>query len=367
MSHAQTQAEPQELSLEEYRAKAYNVLVPSQTLKEYSDMHEPVLEQVTLSPETDSGDVYLQEQGNQKKPAKYALTKQALVKLSTCAGILWHPTETRRTDDRSDKNYVSYQAVGGVRKSDGTWVFWKGEYDLDFEVIEAELEEQYRNKAAKYEQSGESWWTKKSEDQKEDYIQYCIRRDLLQKRKHKLKLAESGAMNRVIRALLGVKNNYTAKELQHPFVVCRVAFRPDYSDPEVRKQLTAASIEAMSSIYGPQKGAYRMQGSRPRETDMDIPAGQTVIDLEPEDPEHETIPDEPETNGPDPEPASSRELDFQNCAVDEQVKTLSILIERKGYDTRKLKKPILQWKPEHRVSFFRELSSMPDKDGDIPY
>jgi len=363
--------EQKEFSLEEYRARSFNVLVPTQTLRTYSDMHEPVLEQVFLSPNPDDGDVYVQEQGNQRKPTKYALTKQALMKLSLCAGIMWHPAETRRTDDRSDKNYVSYQAVGGVRKSDGTWVFWKGEYDLDFEVIEMELEEQYRNKAEKYEADEDAtWWQKKTEDEKEAYIQRCIRRDLLQKRKHKLKLAESGAMNRVIRAVLGMKSTYTKKELEQPFVVARVVFRPDYSDPEVRRQLTEASIDAMTSIYGPPRGAYKAgapaPGSDPgpgKPPDQQRPPGShTIIDVEPEEPPD---PENGEAEGGPPE-GDSREVDFINSGVDDQIKTLTLLAARKGYDMTQLKRPILQWEPEHRIGFFRKLNSMPDKE-ENPY
>lgn len=366
MSHAQAQSSPEELSLEEYRAKSFNVLVPSQTLREYSDMHEPVLEQVVLSPETNNGDVYEQEAGNQSRPAKYALTKQALVKLSSCAGVLWHPTETRRTDDRSDKNYVSYQAVGGVRKSDGTWVFWKGEYDLDFEVLEMEIREQYENKARKYEKDKEAkWWHRKTEQDKQEYIEFCIRRDLLQKRKHKLKLAESGAMNRVIRALLGVKNNYTKKELENPFVVARVVFRPDYSDPAVRKQLTQASIEAMSSIYGPQRGAFKMSSGPAHTETEDIPAAHTILDVEPEtdDPPDDSPEPGPQEQAPEEHP---QETDFQNADKDVQIKTLSVLMIKKGYDRKNLKRPMVEWEDKQRLDFFAKLNAMPDKD-DSPF
>lgn len=365
------EAETNEYGLEEYRKKKFNVLVPSQTMKTYSDMHEPVLEQVSLSADADDGDIYVQEKGNQNKPSKYALSKQGLMKLASCAGIMWHPTETRRTDDRSDKNYVSYQAIGGVQKNDGSWIWFKAEYDLDFEDVEMEIEEQYRGKQEKYEADREAkWWHKKTEDEKEAYIQSCIRRDLLQKRKHKLKLAESGAMNRVVRALLGVKNHYTAKELAQPFVVARVVFRPDYSDPTVRQELTRASIEAVTSIYGPRRAPAT--GTRPFAPTGDMPPQAKTrhsfvdVDFTPED--EQVMPDEEEPSDLSGEMSSqeSQAADFRTLDKGEKIKTLSQMMVVKGYDRQKLTKPLAQYSEEAMDTFFDRLLAMPETGEQIP-
>ncbi len=357
--------EPEELSIEQYRARSYNVLVPSQTMRSYSDMHEPVLEQVFISPNTDDGDVYEQEKAYGKKPAKYALTKQALMKLSSCAGIMWHPTETRRTDNRSDKDYISYQAVGGVRKSDGAWIFFKSEYDLDFEVIEMEIEESYRKKQAGYESDQENkWWPKMTSEQQEAYIQGCIRRDLLQKRKHKLKLAESGALNRVTRTLLGIKNTYTRKELESPFVVARVVFKPDYNDPAVRRQLTQASISAVTNIFGP--APVFNPGIRtaptPSATD-DIPVCHEFINI---DPEPEIEPEaQPEAGGEtviqDDKPARFTEDDFRALTKEDKMSCLRDLAREAGEDLKTLTKQQPDWTMSDH---FKYLTSKLD---DIPF
>lgn len=47
--------------------------------------------------------------------------------------------------------------------------------------------------------------------------------------------AQTGAILRVIRALLGIKGTYSKAELEKPFVVPTVTFAPDYTDPTVRR------------------------------------------------------------------------------------------------------------------------------------
>lgn len=349
-----------------------NVLLPTARLEGLSEYHVPVLDRVQLNSDSSQGDVYVQEQGNQKKKTKYAITKQGLMKLSVCAGIIWHPMETRRTDNRNDKNYVSFQAVGGVRKADGTPVFMKAEYDLDFDVVADELEEQYRNKAEGYEAKPDDngWWMKKSPEEKEAYIQKCIRRDLLQKRKHKMKLCESGAMTRVIRALLGLKSTYTKEELEKPFVVPRIVVQLDYSDPTVKAKLMDAAIRAQTGIYGGGAAADFQNTRLPYEEAIPV---ETI----PED-EADHIPEN--LNEPEPWPDQEspevilerQKIEFQKATKEGKIQIINYLIKRKGWDTSKLKSPLGKYPEEKLTPFFEHLLAMQDKptakpaDDDIP-
>lgn len=231
--------------LEVYKKQGANLLMPSTQIQGLSEFHAPVIETVTLSSKTDDGDVYPHNDDDDPGKQKFRLTKQALMKLSVCAGIIWSTEHTRRVDDGHDRNYVCYQAVGGLKKADGNPIFFKAQYDMDFEVIEEELRALYIQKTKG------KWMKDKSEKEKADYVTYCVQRDMLQKRKHKLKLAEAGAMNRVVREILGLKNAYTAAELARPFVMCRVVFRPDYNDKDVKEKMLQAHIQAMTGIYGP--------------------------------------------------------------------------------------------------------------------
>lgn len=244
-------------TLEGFKAQGAHLLLPSTFVSELPAYHKIVIDQVFLSPDPDEKDVYLQEKKTDNKAAKYAPTRQGLMKLSNAAGIMWDPARCVRLDDRRDRDYVAYQAVAGLKKIDGSPLFFKAEYDLDFEVILEEIEEGYKNKVKLYDKNRKKygWWHKMDENAQNAYIAKCIRRDVLQKRKHKAKLAETGAMTRVVRALLNLKPTYTAKELEQPFIVVRTVFQPDYSDPETKKQLTSASIQAVAGVFGPARQA----------------------------------------------------------------------------------------------------------------
>ena len=335
--------------IQDAKGKGHNVLLPSTNLGELSEFHQAVVDEVYLSPNPNDGDVYSMF----GQDGKFALTKQALTKLSVAAGIIWNPAETRRTDNRSDRNYVSFQAVGGLRKVDGSPVYFKAEYDMDFEGIEEELRTMYENKCA-------SW--NKPDSEKKAYVEKSVRRDLLQKRKHKIKLCESGAMNRVIRWLLGVKTTYTPEELKHPFVVVRVIIRPDFSSKEVRSKMIEAAVNSIAGIYG---GA-------PQPPQISYDNGE-VIDLPQSD-----ISFDGEESGSAPGPDESREPTerelFQDLNEDEQAAWLEGLADKKGYDLSGLPKQPAEMDARNRLRFFDHLAKMPDmepakekEDDDVPF
>jgi hypothetical protein len=257
-------------TLEKAREEGAHLLLPSTHISELPPYHKIVIDRVFLSPEADDGDVYLQQSGSKYSPARYAPTRQGLMKLANAAGVMWDPARCVRLDDRRDRDYVAYQAVGGIKKIDGSPLFFKAEYDLDFEVVEEEIRENYEVKARKYnDDHGLGWWHRMNEDTQKEYIEKCIRRDLLQKRKHRAKLAETGAMTRVVRALLGLKSSYTSEELKKPFIVVRTVFQPDYSDPETKKQIAMASIQAVSGVFGTAKRQPQLRLIEPVSENVD--------------------------------------------------------------------------------------------------
>lgn len=344
--------------IEKYQHQGANILMPSTMIGGLSEFHTPVIEIVQLSANPSDGDVYKDTQSG-----RFRLTKQALVKLANCAGISWHPYETKRVDNRSDRNYVAYQAVGGIRKADGSSIAFKAEYDMDFEVIQEELVNQYTAKA----QQGNDEYKKK-------YIEDSVKREILFKRKHKVKLCESGAMNRVIRSLLGLKNGYTASELSKPFVTVRIVIRPDYTDKDVRRQMMSAAVKSMTGIYGDEMGSM---GS------MEKPQygnGHDVIDIPSDDDDGYQYPpcDTPdamvESAPAPPQPPvammNSQEIDFSNCEAEEQIAVLESLIIKKNYDSNAFPKPMAEFNEKNRISLFRKLISMPDavtaKPVDVP-
>ena len=339
--------------LETYKKQGCNLLMPSTHISGLSEYHQPIIETVKLSSNPNDGDVYPHDSTEEGPAKKWRPTKQALMKLSVCAGVIWSPTETRRVDNGADRNYIAYRAVGGIKKADGQPVFFSGEYDLDFEVLEEELFESYSKKTAKA-----AWAKNKSDAFKTKYVEDCVKRDLLQKRKHKLKLCEAGAMNRVLRMLLGLKQAYTTKELEQPFVMARIVFRPDFSDAAVRKQFVDASIKAMTGIYGPQAFDQEVRDTKP-------------IDITPL-PEEESSENIPVTNEvKQPAPGESALIDFGQSDVPKQCQLIFMLAVTKGYDvadylTRAQVSGLSDRTLDQRTTLYRHLLSLPDKT-DVPY
>lgn len=344
---SEQEGNPISKELELAKKQGANLLMPTTSIHGLSEFMSPVVESVYLSVKPEGGDAYAEKSA---ADTKFRITAQGLRKLAVCAGIIWHPTACHRTDNRNDRDYVSYQSVGGIKKNDGSLVYWKGEYDLDFEVVEEELRELHYNKS-------KNWH--KSDEEKQAYIESSVRRDMIFKRKHKIKLAETGAANRVIRAILGLKSAYTKAELAKPFTLIRIVFKPDYNDPEVKRQVTAAAISAMTGIYGNQS-----------------PPPAPPIDIPPED-FHEVPPDDGDPPPPDdgqtpeeeevPESPTDEEI-FKDLSAKEQVETLTQMAVKKGYEP---KQPIKNLGLKDRLSFFAALEQMPDvekvKEKDVPY
>jgi len=340
--------------LDVYRKQKANVLVPTTKIAGLSDFHKPVVDEVYLSSNPEDGDVYYD-----KITKKWRITKVGLNKLSVVAGIIWHPTECRRTDNRSDRDYVSFQAVGGIRKADGTPVFFKSEFDIDMDVVRDEAHDLYSKKYR-----DQDWFKKMSEKNQEVYVQDKIRNEIIQKRKHKLKLCESGAMNRVIRSLLGLKSGYTKEELAKPFVMVRIVLQPDYDDKDVRKMLIERSMDAMAGIYGDRPTTAN---SFPQEEIIDITDESEVSDAETNNTEKK-------------DDLDSKRIDFENSSPEDQAKTLSILIAKKGYKYADLPKDIqdgctednysdtdflVEMQPGNKMNFYDKLMGM--LDSDIPF
>jgi hypothetical protein len=122
---------------------------------------------------------------------------------------------------------------------------------------------------------------------------------VLQSRKFGLELAETKSLNRLARNL-GIKAAYTIAELQRPFVMFRASYVPDVSDPEVRRQLTQASLGARHLLFpGAQAQQVPSHEDAPITHGMGDPtqvfAGEVVAESEPAEPiETAGLPDDAE-------------------------------------------------------------------------
>ena len=367
--------------LEKYKASGANLLMPSTLIAGLSEFHKPVIETVNLSANPADGDVYPHDDSKDGPKKKWRPTKQALMKLSVCAGVIWSTTESRRIDNGADRNYIAYKAVGGIRKADGQPVFFSADYDLDFEVMAEELQELYEKKTKA------DWMKDKSAQQKAEYVEFCVKRDMLQKRKNRLKLCEAGAMNRVLRMLLGIKQAYTTEELVKPFVTMRITFAPDYTDKDVRAKLIDASIQAMTGIFGPQALNHEVQRAQPIDitpieedekpnglqgvSEGGATTGQVGGSASAESAREATKNPPPPASFDDP-----ATVDFQNCDDFGQCKAITDLASRKGYNLAsyqaRAKKTVAEMTAAARLGLFSHLLSLADKatpsaTDDIPF
>ncbi len=214
--------------LERYKKAGANILMAPTSTTVPQTIFTPVIEEIKLSPDTKNDKDCYQDKG------KLQLSSYALAKLAACAGVMWDTEHTRRTDRCNNSDYVSYQAVGSVRRFDGSLDRQIGEYDIDMVVIAEEVDMTQRAKKDKTPQE----------------IEYAIRKEVLYIRKHKLKKCETGAKSIVIRKLLAVKNGYTTQELMKPFVICRYVLVPDYNNPYIMRKLQDVALNAITGIYG---------------------------------------------------------------------------------------------------------------------
>lgn len=349
------------LALERAKKENVNLLMPTIHMEGLSEFHAPVLESVTLSADPRDGDVYPHSDEEDKDKQKWRPTKQALMKLSVCAGIIWSVEGCRRVDDMSNRNYMCYQAVGGIRKADGSPVFFKAVYDMDFEVLEEDFREQYQKKAKAKNKDGKLY--RPTEKEQQEYVEYCVKRDMLAKRRHALKLCEAGAMNRVVREILSLKQAYTKAELEKPFVMARIIFKPDYSDKEVKRAILDAHVKAMVGVYGnvmervKEDQGCAMIDVTPRKDEEEEPGNGAASQPPPDDP---------------PPTAEAMLADYMASERAEKERAVFAMAKKKGYDLnawmgRAKLKAVAEIEPGKLLDLFRHLLSLPEKNQEIPF
>jgi hypothetical protein len=228
---------------------------------------------------------------------------------------------------------------------------------VDLDIIEQETRESYEKKSQVLMSDKKKRGEKFTEEDRKNYLEKCVKRDMLQKRKFRLQLAQTGAMDRVIRKILGLKGTYKKEELEKPFVVPKIAFNPDVNDPRVRELLLRQGMDATSALFGPdsEKGMIEFQ-----------PTHDESIDVEPVPAESQaTETTKPEEQKPDKKPVMDA-AEFSKLDAQKQVKYLEELMKRKGYKASKLKRPLDKFNDAERGMFFDHLKDKADVE-DLPF
>lgn len=257
----------------------YNLLIPSATSVQINPFYKCTVMEVKADISQNSGDVFVvgksktsdSTNGKPMYEDVYALAKPALMRMATAAGIQFHPEYT--TVKRENENTYVGTAYGAVRLPDGSFKTHKETKRICLDDEEAKYRLEFADKAvlgitdnkqaaAAAEMFKGNWKdsTNKwgdcckayviAEEDRDRYVERSVLVNMTLLRKTASEKAQTGAILRVIRALLGIKNTYTIEELKKPFVVPTVTFAPDYNEPTVRQAMLQQGMNSMANMFG---------------------------------------------------------------------------------------------------------------------
>ena len=204
------------------------------------------------------------------------------MKLATAAGIQFHPQYT--TVVRENQNTYVGKAYGAVRLPDGTFKTHmetkriclndeEAKYRLEFMDKSIMGIHDWRSAKSAAEMFKGEWkedpeklnqWNKPekyyviADCDREKYIERSMLVNMTLLRKTASEKAQTGAILRVIRALLGIKGTYQLQELKKPFAVPTVTFSPDYSDASVRQAMLQQGMNSMGNMFGATSAIMRL-------------------------------------------------------------------------------------------------------------
>lgn len=251
-----------------------NLLMPTSTETQINPFYKFTVTTVNADVSENSGDIFkvgTQKNGNSWVDV-FSPAKPLLMKLAAAAGIQFDPSNTY--GEYISRNCYKAKAFGAVRMPDGT-----GKTHCDEKVINLDDEEdRFRmefmdksiqgivdDKAAKEAEKmfpGGEWidTTNKynnpckayvvAQKDRQTYIDRSVMVNMMLLRKTFAEKAMTGAILRVVRALIGLKGTYTLEELKKPFAISRVTFSPDYSNPEVRNAMLSQGMNSMGNMFG---------------------------------------------------------------------------------------------------------------------
>lgn len=256
-----------------------NLLMPAATEVQLNPFYKITVMEVTADLSENSGDIFkvgsvktgTTQQGKDIWEETYSPAKPLLMKIAAAAGIQFDPDHTYGT--RVDENTYRAKAYGAMRMPDGTGKTHADEKEICLNDEEANYRIEFMDKSIKgitdekaakaaAEMFKGNWidaknkWGKAckayviDDCDREKYIERSVLVNMTLLRKTAAAKAMTGAILRVIRALTGMKGQYTKKELQKPFAIPRVTFSPDYTDPEVRKAMLSQGMNSIGSLFG---------------------------------------------------------------------------------------------------------------------
>lgn len=326
--------------LSEWKNKGAHVL-GSLTLQTVPAMHRPVVVVVYIDPDPNKKEVYPQKGGG------LSLSAIGWKKIGDALDVQLDTAKCGRLDNGTDPDRVEYRMVGRIKALDGTWHNIMGDKEIRMQNVIEELTDSKREKAKKYlddPKDGPAF--KRAYPDPEVWVQEQVRQEALQIRKHLLARAQTGAFARMIK-MKGIRETYTAQELQKPFVFPKLVAEFDMNNPEDRAFVRAQAAGAIDQLFMPVQRATEPQASL-----------QPHHESKPQAFELYAVPQEVESLPP-PDPNASLRADFQASDPKGQAEVLTGLIKQKAY-TGKIAGNMATWEVSARQKFFDNLIGLPD-------
>lgn len=259
-----------------------NLLVPAATSVQINPFYKCSVMEVVADTSERSGDIFSvgkvktgeDRNGKVMYEEVFSPAKPLLMKLATAAGIQFHPEYTTVT--RENANTYVGRAYGALRLPDGSYKTHaetkriclddeEAKYRLEFMDKSIMGIHDWRSAKAASEMFKGEWkedpekinqWGKPekyyviADSDREKYIERSLLVNMTLLRKTASEKAQTGAILRVVRALLGIKGTYSKAELSKPFVVPTVTFAPDFTDPTVRNAMLQQGMNSMGNMFG---------------------------------------------------------------------------------------------------------------------
>jgi len=363
--------------LDDMKKRGFTVVGNVQHLSRIPPLHVPTLEIVDVDPSPKNGDVYEQKGG------KLSMTAQCIRKFSNALNIIWRGGEvlTGSTD-----NCIRFRAKASRKGVDGSWQHVEKDKEIDLDAVRDEIQLKNEGRASYY-TSGKcprdkmpKDWRCQTDSDINDWIEHQTKVELIEKRKHKLANAQTGAQTRCVREIGQLKNTYTADELQTPFVVLKLIFQPDPNHPIDRNFMLQNSVGAVASLYPPAPEVVppSLMAQAPSllpPVDPEAPPALTSLEftgndagdiepfIEPENVEVKKAGVEVLSERTPEDQKLHEALDFEVSDQKQQCEVLAKLIKAKAYQGN-LNRPLAKFTDGERKEFFVFLSELEDPEAE---
>lgn len=229
----------------------------------------------------DESQVYVVE-GTKKDPRKLALQKPALDRLLAAANGVSRAHVTHEIPGA----LVRYEGFAAMKCPDGTLRAVSRTCDWLAETAREAVEASTDKWAADNEAYRDRQWWHKLDDAGKQVQKAAKLADLWRReREFGPRKAESKAIARATRALLGIRSGFTPAELRDKqFAVPRWVFEPPADNPEILKMLVANALQGQALLYGGVAQPPALPASQPAQM-LALPGGDDGDDYdEPTDP-----------------------------------------------------------------------------------